>query len=109
MRRPPLNTDPLRPLDAALALAEAIFGPDPCDEPEPATAALGKLWGTVHTGRASVMEVRVGWISGRQFLQFLERTSDDTNKHLASILIQADGLLALTEHLIALTRYERGT
>lgn len=104
----PLNTDARRHLDAPLDLVTALFGPDLGGEPEPATAAVGKVWGSRSTGRGTVLEVRIGWLAGQRYMQFLERTTDDTNKHLGSILIDVTALPDLAACLADLARYEGG-
>lgn len=97
-----------RHLDAPLALADALFGPDPGDQQQASTAAVGKLWSRLATGRSTVLEVRIGWVAGVQYLQFVE-VEPDTDKCTASILVQAGAIPTLAEQLATLTRYERGT
>ena len=45
-------------------------------EPARSPATLGKVWGRVNTGRGSTLEVRIGWVAGVQYLQFVEAGSD---------------------------------
>ena len=100
-----MNTDRSRRRDARLALADALFGPDRAESPKATGAALGKLWGRVGTGRGTTFEVRIGWIAGVQYLQFVETGVDDTDK-MASILVRADALGRLADTITTLARYE---
>ncbi len=103
-----MNTDSVRHPDAPLTLADRIFGTDPLDDFEHASAAvLGKLWSRLPTGRGTVLEVRVGWLAGVQYLQFVE-AAPDSNKCTASILINAAALNELAACMTDLAHYEGG-
>jgi hypothetical protein len=90
--------------DVRLALAETLFGPDP-GERSPACAALGKVWERVGTGRGTTLEVRIGWVAGVQYLQFVEAGAEAGEK-TASILVRASAVGQIAEALSHLARYE---
>src|SRR5687767_13780239 len=62
---------PVDPLD----LATTLFGPDPGERPDP--HLLGKLWCKFRSGRDSEVEVRIGWLAGREYIQIAERLSGE--------------------------------
>ena len=91
--------------DSRLALAEALFGPDPGAGQSCSHGALGKVWGRVGTGRGTTLEVRIGWVAGVQYLQFVEAGPNATER-MASILVRASAVGEIAGALADLARYE---